>query len=39
MKIEFLKKDELVTYCKNLNISTVKKNKNELLRAIYTSRS
>jgi len=38
MKIESLKKDELVNYCKSLNIITVKKTKIELINAIYAYR-
>ena len=35
MKIESLKKDALVDYCKSLNIVSEKKNKDELIKAIY----
>ena len=34
MKIESLKKNELIAYCQNLNIKTEKRNKNDLIRAI-----
>jgi len=39
MKIESLKKNELISYCKSLNIVTQKKTKDELNKAIYVYRS
>jgi len=38
MKIESLKKDELIKYCQSLNIIVEKKNKNELIKSIYLYR-
>ena len=38
MKIESLKKDELISYCQSLNIVTQKKTKDELHKAIYLYR-
>lgn len=38
MKIESLKKNELISYCKTLNIVTQKKTKDELNEAIYVYR-
>lgn len=38
MKIESLKKDELIKYCQSLNIMVDKKNKNELIEAVYSYR-
>jgi hypothetical protein len=34
MKIESLKKNELIQYCQTLNIKTEKKNKSDLIEAI-----
>lgn len=38
MKIEALKKDELIAYCKELNIKSGKKNRIDLIQAIYNYR-
>ncbi len=38
MKIESLKKDELIKYAKTLDITIAKQNKNELIQAIYLYR-
>lgn len=35
MKVEKLKKNELITYCKSLGINTENKNKQDLLKAVY----